>query len=398
MSTEVPPPPSISRVLLLLAGINFAASLFVRLADPIVPSVAADFAVDVDTAALLGTAFALPFALMQPILGPLGDLVGKTRVITACVAVLGLSAVAAALAPNFPMLLAARILAGMAGAGIFPVSIALLGDMVPMQSRQIAIARILIGSIGGLLTGAMASGILADLVGWRGVFVAAGTAMVFAFAGTAFGLRKVPVRRAERVDLVAAFANYRQVFSNPRAKVCYGAVFTEGAALFGIFPYVAYLLSLTGEPRAGIAGLVIGAFAAGGLLYSVTVGTLIKLFGQRRIMIGGGLIAGLSLVIEATLPHWPVQFATMAAMGFGFFLLHASIQVQMTELAPTARGTAVSMHSFSYFLGQALGPVLYSVGFAAVGPSATLVAGGIVMVLVGFTVARLLHGAGRKDA
>lgn len=389
--------PNMTYFLLVLAGINFAASLFVRLADPIVPAVAADFSVDVQSAAMLGTAFALPFALMQPILGPLGDLLGKTRVITACVGILGLSAVAAALAPDFPLLMASRILAGMAGAGIFPVAIALLGDMVPLQARQVAIARILTGSIGGLLVGAMASGIVSDLVGWRGVFVAAGGVMVFAFAGTVFGLRNVPSRRAERIDLPAALANYKQVFANPRAKICYGAVFTEGAALFGIFPYVAYLLQLTGEPRAGIAGLVIGAFAIGGILYSVTVGWLIAWLGQRRIMLGGGLIAGASLLAEAALPSWPAQFAAMVAMGFGFFLLHASIQVHMTELAPGARGTAVSMHSFFYFMGQALGPVLYSIGFAAVGPAATLAAAAAVMVLVGFAVARLLHGPAAKE-
>jgi predicted MFS family arabinose efflux permease len=390
--------PNVTRLLFVLAGINFAASLFVRMADPIVPNVAQDFAVDVDTAALLGTAFALPFALMQPILGPVGDLLGKTRVITACVGVLGLSAVASALAVNFPMLLASRILAGMAGAGIFPVAMALLGDKVPMQARQVAISRVLIGSISGLLIGAAASGLLADLTGWRGVFVAAGCVMIGAFTGTVFGLRDVVSPRAERIDFAAVFANYRQVFSNPRAKVCYGAVFAEGAVLFGIFPYVAYLLGLTGEPRAGIAGFVIGGFAIGGLLYSAVIKRLLALLGAGRIMILGGVVAGVSLVVEAMLPPWPVQLVAMMAMGFGFFLLHASIQVQMTELAPTARGTAVSMHAFSYFMGQALGPVVYSVGFAIAGPSPTLVAAGAAMALIGIVVARLLHGPASKEA
>jgi predicted MFS family arabinose efflux permease len=79
-------------------------------------------------------------------------------------------------------------------------------------------------------------------------------------------------------------------------------------------------------------------------------------------------------------------------MGFGFFLLHGSIQVQMTELAPNARGTAVSMHSFSYFMGQAAGPLAYWAGIATIGPSATLAIGAAIMAAVGFTVARLLHG------
>jgi predicted MFS family arabinose efflux permease len=79
-------------------------------------------------------------------------------------------------------------------------------------------------------------------------------------------------------------------------------------------------------------------------------------------------------------------------MGLGFFLLHGSIQVQMTELAPSARGTAVAMHSFSYFLGQALGPIAYGAGIALMGAAATLVIAAAVMALVGFVTAHLLLG------
>jgi hypothetical protein len=56
------------------------------------------------------------------------------------------------------------------------------------------------------------------------------------------------------------------------------------------------------------------------------------------------------------------------------------------------------MHAFSYFMGQALGPVVYSVGFALAGPSSTLVAAGAAMVLIGIVVARLLHGPASKEA
>src|SRR4029453_2038988 len=153
-----------TRFLFVIAGISFASSLFVRMTDPIVPQIAADLAVDVQLAAMLGTAFALPWALMQPILGPVADLVGKTRVITICVAILGISALIGAFAPNFSVLLASRIVAGAAAGGVFPVSVALIGDLVPMQSRQVAIARLLIGSIGGMFVGATLSCVLASMI------------------------------------------------------------------------------------------------------------------------------------------------------------------------------------------------------------------------------------------
>jgi MFS transporter, DHA1 family, inner membrane transport protein len=382
-----------TRFLFVIAGISFASSLFVRMTDPIVPQIAADLGVDVQLPAMLGTAFALPWALMQPILGPVADLVGKTRVITICVAILGISALIGAFAPNFSVLLVSRIVAGAAAGGVFPVSVALIGDLVPMQSRQVAIARLLIGSIGGMFVGATLSGILADLISWRGVFVATAASAMVGFIAAALGLRGTERLESGGLNLKTALANYRQVFSNPRAKVCYAAVFAEGVALFGLFPYVALLLQATGEVRASIAGLVVAGFAIGGLIYSLSVGRLVARFGQRQLMVAGGSMAALALLTEAALPPWPVQLVAISAMGLGFFLLHGSIQVQMTELAPTARGTAVAMHSFSYFMGQALGPIAYLAGFALIGQSPTLIMAAAIMAMVGFVVPRLLFGS-----
>ena len=260
-----------------------------------------------------------------------------------------------------------------------------------MQARQVAISRVLIGSISGLLIGAAASGLLADLTGWRGVFVAAGCVMIGAFTGTVFGLRDVVSPRAEWIDFAAVFANYRQVFSNPRAKVCYGAVFAEGAVLFGIFPYVAYLLGLTGEPRAGIAGFVIGGFAIGGLLYSAAIKRLLALFGSGRIMILGGAVAGVSLVVEAMLPPWPVQLAAMVAMGFGFFLIHGSFQVVTSEILPEARAGAVSLQAFCFFCGQFTGPLLYGFGILHAGKIPTLFAAAALLLVIGVACPLLLR-------
>jgi hypothetical protein len=45
------------------------------------------------------------------------------------------------------------------------------------------------------------------------------------------------------------------------------------------------------------------------------------------------------LVIATTLP-WPVEFFNFALLGFGFYSLHAVIQIYASELAPSARGSA----------------------------------------------------------
>ena len=51
--------------------------------------------------------------------------------------------------------------------------------------------------------------------------------------------------------------------------------------------------------------------------------------------------------------------------GIGFYMLHNCIQVHVTDLTQTARGAALSMHSASFYFGQAIGPIYYGYAFRA---------------------------------
>ncbi len=191
--------------------------------------------------------------------------------------------------------------------------------------------------------------------------------------------------------LASVVAGFRSVFADPRAKVCFGAVFLEGLFIHGVFPYTALLLLATGEARASIAGLVIAAFGLGGVVYSIMVPVLVARIAQRWLMIIGGCVAAGMLVLIALSLPWYEQIGVYGLLGFGFYLLHGSIHVHVTELSPTARGAATSLHSSTFYLGQAVGPIYYGFTFthAEVGPS--LVAGALVIVAVGLACARLLR-------
>ncbi len=89
-------------------------------------------------------------------------------------------------------------------------------------------------------------------------------------------------------------------------------------------------------------------------------------------MTAGGALAALGLFVVATSPPWPVQALAFAAMGCGFYMLHASIQVYVTEFAPATRSSAVAFHTFSFFVGGGISPVLYGFGLDHVGPPITL--------------------------
>ena len=185
-------------------------------------------------------------------------------------------------------------------------------------------------------------------------------------------------------------ARNRAIFAIRAARICYGTVALEALFLFGIFPYVAILLLKGGEPRASIAGLVVAAFAVGGMVYSLSVTQLLRWLGPKQIMSAGGIIVALGLFIVAFSPPWPVQASAFALMGLGFYMLHASIQVYVTEFAPATRSSAVAFHTFSFFVGGGISPVLYGISLDRFGPGITLSVAAAAMVLIGIVSAQLL--------
>jgi predicted MFS family arabinose efflux permease len=370
----------------------FAQTLFTRAVDPVIPQIAADLAVDVQTAALLATAFTLPYALVQPVLGTIGDFFGKTWLMNASLLVIALTALLCAVATSFPLLVALRIAAGLVAGGVFPVAMALVGDLVPVHQRQVAIGRLLAVGLTGNLLGAAIAGVIGDVLGWRGVFAVLGLFGLIVAASAYVAFRNVvPAQPATPFNPSAAVANFRDIFADPRAKVCFGSVFLEAIFIQGLFPYVALLLLATGQPSASVAGVVIGAFGLGGVVYSFLIPVLIRNVAERRLMIIGGVLAAIGLVLVAMHVPWYGQIAIFGLMGFGFYLLHGCIQVHVTELSQTARGAAASLHSCFFYLGQAVGPVVYGFGFAHGGPEPNLIIGAGVVLAVGLACARLLR-------
>lgn len=363
-----------TRHIIVLLGIAcLAGSLAARVMDPFVAVLAAEFGAPPDRAALLGTAFALPFALVQPVLGPLGDAIGKRRIVGWALWLLAAFTLLAAMAPGLETLLVLRALAGAAAGGIMPLSLAAVGDAVPIEDRQVAISRLLVFAIGGQIAGGTLAGLLADLLGWRGVLGLCGLAALAAAAVLAWSARRAPPEPSGgRVSATAAVQRYRRIWRLPTARLLFGAVAAEGVLIFGVMPFLAPLLEARGGGGAGAAGLAVGAFGLGSLGYALLARRILAAIGQRGMVRLGGVLAPLALLGFAVADR-PAGFALCGALlGLGFMMVHNSIQTRVTEVAPEARGSAVALHASCFWLGQALGPVAIGIGFGLAGAGPTL--------------------------
>ncbi|HEX4233961.1 MAG TPA: MFS transporter, partial [Caldimonas sp.] len=269
-------------VFLISAACAFASGFALRLADPIVLPVAAHFAVSPAAAAMLNTVYALPYALAQPFLGPIGDRFGKTRCIQVCVAGLAVMLLLGAFAPTFGLLLASRVGAGMFAGGLIPLVIAGIGDRFDMSERQVMIGRMLFAIISGQMLGSIVSGLANDAFGWHSALAIGAAVGTIAAAVAWLGMPAATGAAASGHS--GSFTElYGRVLANPKAPWLIGGVGVEAVFFYGLFPYMGELLLATARPAGGsiaaVTGLVLGAFGIGGLLYAASVRVLLRALG-----------------------------------------------------------------------------------------------------------------------
>lgn len=380
-------------LLLILACACFVSGLSIRMTDPLVPTIAASLAAPEAYISLLASAYAVPYALVQPVLGPLGDRIGKTRVIKACLLILTISFALTTVTSTLELMLATRVLGGLAGGGIIPLAIAAVGDHVPFDKRQMALSQILTASLAAFLAGSIGTGLLAELIGWRGVFAVAAalgsTVFVIALFSLSDAPPTMPVASSARRG---ALDGYRRVFANPRAYICYVAVFVEGVMIFGLLPYIASLLAARNAGGIVEAGMVLAGMAIGGLIYTQIITRFIRRMGGVGNLIRfGGMAAAIGYFGVAWQGSWPFEMMAFVVLGLGFYSVHNSLQTQATELAPHNRGAAVALFAFFLFLGQAVGPLIFAAAFGLVSASKFIAAVGIAAACLSFLLARALR-------
>jgi predicted MFS family arabinose efflux permease len=234
------------------------------------------------------------------------------------------------------------------------------------------------------------SGIIAAAIGWRGVFALSAGLMAAATLAIGLGLRES--QPASSFKIGVALGRYRDILLNGRARTLFALVFVEAVAIFGIFPFIAPILAEQGKGGPTEAGLVLGGFAIGGLVYSLLVRWMLARLGLSRMLVSGGLVAGCALLALGSSTGWLHQALAMIGLGLGFYMLHNSFQTQVTEVAPTARASAVALHAFSFFCGQALGVVFIGYGLGTSGQAATLAVSALVIAALGAVAAWRLTG------
>jgi predicted MFS family arabinose efflux permease len=384
------------RLLALIAATGFASSAAMRIFDPILPMIAREFGRSAAEVAILAVGFTLSYAVTQFLMGPLGDSYGKLRVMSLSMAGVSVSTIATAIVPAFSTLIWLRIGTGVFAGGIIPLCLALYGDLVPVERRHLMLTRFMTANVTGQIVGSLASGMIADHFGWRAVPVVLGLFGLAAALGIGFMTLRVPERRRP-FSIASALAGYRQVLGNRRALRLLLLVAMEGISVYGVFPFVAAILEMRHGAGAREAGFVVGGFGLGGLAFGLTAGLLIRHQGQTRIAVLGGALMAVAYGAFALGIGWVASIGIFATLGYGFSCLHSTLQTQATELAPTLRGSSLSLFAGALFSGIAVGPFVFAFMLGRFGSEAAIVLFMLIAAATSF-VAPLLLGLAQVPA
>lgn len=381
------------RPVVLLSMASFCAMATLRVVDPLLPEVASEFATTPGNASIIATTYALAYGLFQIAYGPLGDRFGKFLVITAATAAVTLAVAATALSSTLLALACLRFIAGAATAAIIPLALAYIGDITTYDQRQPVLARFMTGTVLGLLFGQVAGGIIMEIAGWRSVFLVLGGGFALITALLACELRSSRVQRPDRPHSARPGRLLTQYFGiirerHPRRVLA--AVFLEGFLVYGGLTYLGAYLRTDYGLGYGTIGLLLAGFGVGGLLYTVISRPVIRHLGENGMVRTGGMsvLAGFGLM--AFLPGWQLAAVANFLIGFGFFLFHNTLQTNATQMAPDARGSAVSLFAFSLFMGQGAGVALLGLFVDRIGYFLVFLFCGIGMLLLGSWFARMV--------
>lgn len=345
------------RMVWLLALASFASTSTIRVLDPALPQLALAFDITTGQAAKVVTVFAIAYGLMLFVFGPIGDRFGKYKTLSLTTLACSVSSLLVALAPSFEWLLVARVVSAITGAAIVPLSMAWIGDHIPYEQRQTTLAQFTIGTILGITSGQFIGGIFTDTVGWQGAFYF--LAVLFLIVGSILWSQR---HLAQEVPSTAGTKGWRAIVLPVAtvlrvrwARVVVLTVLLEGALVFGVLSYIPSFLQERHGMSPSAAGATAGLFAVGAFVYVFNAKWLVARLGEIPMVRLGGILVCLCYVTYLFAPGWGWALLASAVTGLGYYFVHAVLQTRATQMAPSLRGTAVSLSSSCLLLGQAIG-------------------------------------------
>ncbi|MFB9689700.1 MFS transporter [Amycolatopsis plumensis] len=314
----------------------------------ILPDVAVGLAIPLSAAGLLTTAYAIGMIAGGPIVTLLTARVSRKPLVIGLVITAVLANAASAVAPNYPLLLVSRVLAGLVIATFFAVAIATAAAEARPGKQGSAVAKVALGLNLGIVLGAPLGTFVGQHLGWRATFWSVAGAAALALLAV---LRFVPDRPSATTGPVTGEL---RVFADRRVRLAIALTAAGNVGVLMVFTYLAPLLTEVGGFPAGAVPVLLLGYGAGAVLGNVAGGRL----ADRALLPS---LAGLLAVLAGVLAlAWfggghPVATAvSTVVLGALAFAIVPGMQTRVLTAAAEAPTLAVAVNASGYQLAAAV--------------------------------------------
>jgi predicted MFS family arabinose efflux permease len=355
-----------------LAVVSLGLGIFTLVASEFLPAsllspIATDLGVSEGAAGQLVTATSISGIVGGPLIVSALPRVDRRWVMTGLTTLAILSNVLVALAPSFGLMLASRLLLGLALSGFWAMSLAVTAQLVPPDRLGRAMTIVNAGVSLATIAAVPAGAYFGEQLGWRAVFLLAAAAGLVTLAAQLATLPSIPPSGAP---------GFRTLLHTARTPVVATGILAIVLIAGGHFMGFTYL-----RPAfEGVSGLTPELLALLLLVYGVA-GPL----ADRRLpvlVIAAPVAIGTGTVVFALLgSSLPLAFVTVFVWGVGFGAVPTMVQTWMARVAPerleSAGGLVVAAFQVAITIGAAVGGLLID----SVGVQAAFLGGGIAAVL-----------------
>jgi len=375
------------KIAVAIAG--FCAFLNLYSPQALLPALAREFGVGAAEISAIMTASALAIALTAPFTGAIADVLGRKRVITAAMLAVVVPMAGAALAQDVQVLIAWRFVQGLLLPPVFAVTIAYIGDeWPPAQVAGVAGVYIAGSSIGGFC-GRFIPGVLGDLVGWRGAFLAlAGLSFMGAILVALMLPREKGFVRSD--GLRASARQMLRHLKNPQLLATYAIGFGVLFNFIAVFTYVSFHLA---APPYLFSSTLLGAIFVTylvGTVVSPMTGWAIARLGRRRFILAviAAWASGAVLLLAPPVSAIIAGLVLCAACGM---LCQTISTGYVTAIAKDGRSSAVGLYVTSFYIGGSMGAFLPGLAWNSGGWPACIAM--VIAMLAGMAlIATLAYG------
>ena len=375
-----------------VATAGFFAFLNLYSPQALLPALAREFGVGAAEISSIMTASALAIALTAPFTGAAADVLGRKRIITAAMLAVVVPMAGAAFASDVPSLIVWRFLQGLLLPPIFAVTVTYIGDEWPRAEIPAAAGIYVTGSSLGGFCGRFIPGVLGDLVGWRGAFLALAA---LTLAGAILIMRLLP-REKSFVRSPGIAASARQMLRHlktPQLVATYAIGFGILFNFIALFTYVSF--HLAAPPfnfSSAMLGTVFVTYLAGAAI-SPMAGRLLARLGRLSFMLAATAVwaGGCLLTLVPSISVIVAGLVLCAACGM---LCQTVATSHVTTIAREGRSSAVGLYVTSFYAGGSVGAFLPGLAWNAGGWPAC-VAMAVAMLAIMALIAALAYTRAR---